>query len=315
MMKSSFKYIWLMLSFVLAAGCTNAQKNTQLNLSAGVDHDTFGKYWYQGKAELNSFKLEELRYGEVRDASVVMVFVTEDFLTDKQVKLESPPEGREHLTVLKLNYMEEFTTGIYEYNMMASVFSPVKVNEYPQAQKVSISSQDWCGHSYYQLNLGDNGYDLMGHSYFESEADFSTTLPATLLEDEVWTKLRMNPELLPEGQINIVPGGFYQRFSHDKWQPRKATARHSRWNGDEFPGEDLMAYTITYTQLDRELTIIYENKAPYKIAGWIKKRGQVTLRAVRQKTVVSQYWDQHDNDDLPMRDSLGISRKNLQVNE
>jgi len=316
-------YNIFILCFLLLGltSCTNAQKNSPLNSSAAVDHDQFGKYWYQGEAELNHFEIEEIRYGEIRKGSAVLVFVTEDFLTNEQVKLETPADGRDHTTVLKLNYMEEFTTGIYEYNMMASVFSPVQVHKYPQPQKISISSQDWCGHAYFQLNNNGNGFDLMGHSYFESEGDFTAKLPNVLTEDDVWVKLRMNPELLPEGEIEIIPGGFYQRFSHRDWSPAKANAKRIDWDkNDQFPGDNLMAYQLTYPNLERTLTIIYEKQAPYKIAGWIKKRkgdnGEtLTATSVRTNMVKSAYWRQHDNDDLNMRDSLGLSRKNLNVND
>ena len=315
------KYIRLLAVFLLlniANSCSQAQQDTQLNLSADIDHEKFGDYWYQGEAELNNFKIEEIRYGEIREGSAVMIFVTEDFLTDKQVKLETAPAGRDHTTVLKLNYMEEFTTGIYEYNMMASVFSPVQVHKYPQTQKVTISSQDWCGHAFFQLNNNGKGFDLMGHSYFESEGDFSQTLPNVITEDDIWVKLRLNPDLLPEGEIQLIPGGFYQRFSHRDWAPATATTEHMAWenNDDTFPGNNLMAYEISYPNLNRTLTIIYEAEAPYKIAGWIKERegsdGEtLTATSIRTNSIKSAYWRQHDNDDLNMRDSLGLSRTNL----
>jgi len=43
-------------------------------------------YWYQGKAEISSYQLEQARYSDVHPGEAVLVFVTEDFLTDKQVK-------------------------------------------------------------------------------------------------------------------------------------------------------------------------------------------------------------------------------------
>ena len=49
----------------------------------------FKNYWYQGKAEVASYKLEQARYGEMRDGHAVLVFVTEDFSKSKQVKLDN----------------------------------------------------------------------------------------------------------------------------------------------------------------------------------------------------------------------------------
>jgi len=320
-MKSHYISLAAVLLLIFAANsCSQAQKDSQLNLSADIDHDAFGDYWYQGEAELNHYKLEEIRYGEVREGSAVMIFVTEDFLTEEQVKLESAPAGRVHRTVLKLNYVEEFPTGIYEYNMMASVFSPVQVKQYPHAMKVSISSQDWCGHAFFQLNEQPDAFRLQGFSYFESEGDFTKDLSKVLLEDEIWNKIRMSPDLLPEGEIEIIPSGFYQRFSHKEWKAEEVVASKSDFNGEGFPGENLKSYKLEYQNVDRTLTIIYEREAPYRIAGWIEKRkgaeGEtLTARSVRTDIVKTDYWNHNSNEDIAWRDSLGVSRKNLHIDE
>ena len=57
-----------------------------------VDFDAFGKYWYQGQAELNTYDLEQYRYGEKRNGEAVLIFVTEDFSREKQVKLDNPQQ-------------------------------------------------------------------------------------------------------------------------------------------------------------------------------------------------------------------------------
>ena len=39
----------------------------------------FKTYWYAGEAEISSYKLEQERYGEMRDGHAILVYVTEDF--------------------------------------------------------------------------------------------------------------------------------------------------------------------------------------------------------------------------------------------
>ena len=46
----------------------------------------FKDYWYAGKAEITSYKLEQARYSELRDGKAVLVYVTEPFLPKAQVK-------------------------------------------------------------------------------------------------------------------------------------------------------------------------------------------------------------------------------------
>ncbi len=50
----------------------------------------FGAYWFQGKAELTSYDLQQARYGELHLGQAVLIFVTEDLSRQKQVKLDNP---------------------------------------------------------------------------------------------------------------------------------------------------------------------------------------------------------------------------------
>ena len=98
-----------------------------LSLTSGLAAAAeFGDYWYQGKAELTSYDLEQARYGEIHPGHAVLIFVTEDFSRSKHVKLDRPQSaGDDAVKVLKLNFMKKFNTGIYPYSMMSSMFTPI----------------------------------------------------------------------------------------------------------------------------------------------------------------------------------------------
>ncbi len=103
--------------------------------------EAFGNYWYQGKAEITSYRLNQARYGEIHNGHAVLIFVTEDFSKSKQVKLDIPeyvPDDR--LKVLKLNYVKKFDTGIYPYSIMTSIFTPVDINNFPNSLKLTMST-------------------------------------------------------------------------------------------------------------------------------------------------------------------------------
>ena len=95
-------------------------------------NNQFHNYWYAGKAELNSYELKQSKYGEIRKGEVVLVFVTEPFSLSKQVKLDNPNKaGKDNVPVMKLNQIRKFTTGIYDYSIVTSVFTPVDINTHP----------------------------------------------------------------------------------------------------------------------------------------------------------------------------------------
>ena len=111
-------------------------------------------HWTQGKAEVNVYKLSQNRYNENHPGTLISVFVTEDFLVDKQVKNERYTNPNSTWT-LKNIQIRKFTTGVYDYSLFSSVFTPINRTKFPQSLKVTASSQEWCGTIFTQLNLID----------------------------------------------------------------------------------------------------------------------------------------------------------------
>ena len=265
----------------------------------------FGNYWYNGTAELNSYSLQQSRYGEIREGDAVLVFVTEDFSREKQVKLDNPSRaGDDKVSILKLNSIRKFKTGIYDYSMMQSVFTPVQLKQFPNSLKSTMSSQEWCGHTFTQLNLEEKNYRVNQFSYFEEEGDIKINLKKVLLEDELLNRIRINPKSIPTGNIELIPGLFYSRLAHEDLKPRMARIRMEK-------GE-AMNLIIEYTHFERTLIIRFEEKFPHKILSWTERNGSNSggnseTRAVLKKSVQSAYWTQHDNDDLGLRDTLQLT--------
>ncbi|NAS12971.1 septum formation inhibitor Maf [Poritiphilus flavus] len=264
--------------------------------------EEFKKYWYAGEAEITSYKLEQARYGEIRDGHAVLIYVTEPFLADKQVKADrSSPDN---VQVLKLNATKKYLTGIYPYSIMSSTFYPVSDNQH--AIKLSTSVQEWCGHVYAQLNNRDQ-FEVMSHSYFESEADQLVEMEKAILENELWTKIRIDPKGLPSGDIEVLPSLEYIRVGHKGIQAYKANAKLTE-NGE------LSTYEISYPELERTLSIQFSTEFPHTIEGWTEtfksgfgpKAKLLTSRASRMKKLKTPYWRQNGNKDLILRDSLGL---------
>ncbi len=270
--------------------------------------ETFKNYWYIGKAEVNSYNLQQSRYGESREGKTVLIFVTEDFSQKKQVKLDDPEKaGSDKVSVLKMNFTKNFITGIYPYSMMLSVFTPISRNQFPNTLKATMSSQEWCGHVFTQLNLKNKKYNVQSNSYFEKEGDENSQLKATWLEDELWNLIRLDPDNLPTGQVEIIPGLFFSRLLHVGIEAQSATITK------EAQGQEI-AYTISLPSQKRTLSIRFQKTFPHKILSWqedFMERGkQVQTKAVLDKTIVTDYWTKNKNESIGLRDSLGLSHKN-----
>lgn len=262
----------------------------------------FKKYWYNGTAEITSYNLEQARYGELRKGSAVLVFVTEPFSAKKQVKADNP--DKTSIPVLKLNSTKKFYTGIYPYSVMSSTFYPVGDNS--ASLKITNSVQEWCGQVFSQLNNKDK-FEVSSFSYFESEGDKNFSLEKDILENDLWAKIRINPDSLPTGQLQIIPSFQYIRFSHKKL--KAYTAKITKTKKD-----NVTVYSIDYPDLKRNLTITYTTAFPHTIESFTEthKSGfgnnikMLTTKATLNKRINTAYWQQNGNKDLHFRDSLGL---------
>jgi hypothetical protein len=277
-----------------------------------IPNQDFKDYWYQGKAELNRYELEQARYGEIHKGYAVLVFVKEDFLRHKQVKSEHGPSD-DALPVLKVNAIRKFETGIYAYSILTSVFTPFDLKNVP-ILKISNSNQDWCGHTYAQINLRGEKYEGLAHSYFEDEADHTFKIKKVLLEDEIWARIRLNPQSLPTGELEIFPGLHFIRLRHKKFESQRAKAQLSTIVDTLLSEEPINVYTVDYQSIDRKLKIMFEPDFPYSILGWEEtyrsgwgaKTRELTTRATRTNVLVTDYWTKNSVADSTYRKMLGL---------
>ena len=258
--------------------------------------DEFKTYWFNGKAEISSYNLQQARYGEIREGNAVLIFVTEDFLPEEQVKADR--QNQENIGVLKLNATKNFTTGIYPYHTMQSTFYPVGNNYH--ALKVTASIQEWCGQVYSQINNREK-FEVMSHSYFEGEADQAFTLDETILENELFNQLRINPKSLPTGDIKVIPSLEFLRLKHVPIKEFTAKAQLTD-----------SIYTVFYPDLNRTLEINFKSQFPFTIESFKETypdgaNGELlTTTAQRINTILEPYWQKNKNEDGYLRAQLSL---------
>ena len=209
--------------------------------------------------------MEQARYGEIHQGHSVLIFVTEDFSKSKKVKLDNPSQTpKDAVSVLKLNATRKFNTGVYPYSMMTSIFTPVDLKKHTNTLKVSSSSQEWCGHTYMELEAEKNHFSFELKSYFESEGEIEKKVEKAFLEDEIWTRLRIDPKSLPTGTVKMLPGAFFARLRHIEYQAFSVEAELSSHKENS----QLLTYQLNYLGIDRTLNIHFNKSFPHQIEGW-----------------------------------------------
>jgi hypothetical protein len=242
----------------------------------------FWTHWGDGQAEMNGYRLIQPRYGAPRKGTAVLVFVTEDFSDSLRVKADPGKHPASDVyPVLKLNAVRDFQTGIYDYNVMTSVFARVAPG-WPVA-KVSFSSQEWCGNVYHHVVPRGGRLHGVSHSYFDGEADAQDDLdfpPGGVLEDTLPILLRgWGGAYLAPGEsrsVPYLPSLLRARLEHKPLAWGRATlSRGAASTPLTVPAGRFTVDTWRVVQ-DGGPTLIYEIESapPFRLVRWSVNTGE-----------------------------------------
>ena len=247
----------------------------------------FWSRWGDGKADVDAYEIVTPRYGALRTGTAVLIMVTETFAQRERVK--SDPGRRtasEEFPVIKLNRVEDFPTGIYDYNLMTSAFvalAPVGGREAGLPTKISFSAQEWCGHAYSQALFDADAVRLTSHSYFDGEADESLRLPGAALFSEdslpLWARGLAAPLVSAgkPGTVSMLASLKVGRLGHQ--DPVVLTATLSEEKGTRsitVPGGSMTVRTRTVQLSDgRSWTFEIDAEAPHRLVRWTGSNGEV----------------------------------------
>ena len=284
---------------MVSLSCNKQHNDYNHNVSA---RDSLQSYWYNNEAEISSYQLKQYRYGESRIGKAVLVYVTEPFSEKTNTKADLP--NKNNIPVLKLNATKNFLTGIYPYHIMTSTFFPF--NKGKHSLKMSFSAQEWCGHVYMELKNDKKEFKLQTHSYFEGESTKEVNIPKAILEDDLWSMIRLYPDKLPTGRLQVIPSATYIRLSHKEFKPYECVLNIQKKN------HSITSYTINYPTLNRTLLIRFESEFPYKILHWKEsittpnKNGVHVTSGTILKTIKTDYWNKNSVSDESLRKELEL---------
>lgn len=263
--------------------------------------DDFARVWFDGKAELSGYEALVPRYGELRRAELVTIYVTEPLDRRTWIKDDDAKEP-DRVTVLKLNESLKFLTGLYPYSVLTSVFAPVDdwQGERFSPVKLSLSAQEWCGHVFCALWPGKEGFLLHVDSYFASEGERTETLPApegALYEDALLIQLReLDGPFAGGGDWSgaLIPALWRIRRAH---QPAKAVPATIKRTSE---GEETR---FVLDAGDYRRTFLVEKAPPRRVLAWTSSDGEAVKLA---KTERLAYWKMNAPGNEARRAEIGL---------
>ena len=217
--------------------------------------------------------------------------------------------------VIKLNLVEDFATGLYDYNLMTSVFvRSDNTGNGGAPVKTSFSAQEWCGHAYAQLLFDKNDIRLSSHSYFDGEADqnHKINLLANAMNEDVllhWARGLAWPVLSP-GQtvkVKLLRSLAYSRLRHQPLQWVDATLSfEAKPVQVTVTAGTFMCDVLTCTLADGMKWIFHiQRDDPYRhLIAWESSAG---YKASFIKSKRLPYWRLHDEGDESVLKEIGLS--------
>jgi len=290
---------------LLTLGCAPAQP------PSGGDDPL--QAWYDGQAEVNGYRWRGTRYGELRTGEAVAIFVTETLGAKEHVKVDHPEAQRgDTLTVLKLNLVRDFQTGLYDYDTMCSVFVDVRDLV---AVKQTFSSGEWCGHVFDEIDVRGRELRHVVRSYFQGES-VDTALPMRpggLVGDDllVWLRGLRGPVLAP-GATRRVPyltDPFERRLRHGEARWGELTVLRAAEEAEvTLPAGTFRAVVYRLEASDgRRGLVQIEAQAPHRLLGWSWERdGEVLDAAELTGSRRMKYWELHAEGQESLRRDLGL---------
>ncbi len=274
----------------------------------------FWDHWGDGRAELAGYTLTQPRYGQHRRGETVLITVTEDFTARGRVK-SSGAHGDEY-PVLKLNEARDFQTGLYDYNVMTSVFARLDgVEPLGLPHKLTFSMQEWCGHVYEEIRPHPERLSQMTYSYFDGESVAAARheVPAgAVVADMLPLLVRgLTGELLGPGETRAVPwleSATDRRLHHRPLTWGEATIR--RGESPETKTVPAGTFTVeTWTvSIEGGVTTTWwvESDAPRRLVGWERSDGeQALLTGVTRRA----YWKDAAEGGEALRQELGLPQR------
>jgi hypothetical protein len=286
--------------------------------AAPVYDNAFWQHWSDGRAEIAAYTLQRPRYGEMRTGTSVLIFVTEPWSMRNHVKADDGKHPKDDvIQVLKLNTVEDFQTGIYDYNLMTSSWTalqPAPGRPAGAATKVSFSSQEWCGTSWHDVTFDARAAADVVRSYFDGETSMrmiespAAEGKAALVEDNVlvWARGLAAPVVArgANATVAFLPSLTRSRLDHKPVEWTSATlARDATTMKVTVPAGTFDVERARVTVGARSIEVFVEVAAPRRIVKVTQSDGTVMEL---KGSVRTSYWKQNHQGDEALLQQLGL---------
>lgn len=228
-------------------------------------NSVFQKYWQKQGIETTKFVLKQdsLIIGEA-----TLSYSLKDFGKDQ-------PNGAVYS--LSSNFTQKINQENYHYSEISTAIMPLNSTLYPHAISIISSLQSKDGIDFLSFQPEPKSYLFTGRNSTVPEKEIHKITEKGNLEDEIWAKIRMNPDGLPQGEIEMIPSLGYWNKVHKSPSAQEVKAELKEIEGTK----KLKMYLLDYAELKRKLNIIFEADFPFQIMEFRETIDGKTVNGIR----------------------------------
>jgi hypothetical protein len=229
--------------------------------------------WDDGRAEIDAYEATIKRYGILRSLTAYLVVVKEDLSKTQLVKADPGHDPGDLRTVLKLNHVLNYPTGIYSYHQMASCFFDRGTMD---LMKLSLTSNEWCGNTYKEYTRRDGRGTLHVHTYWDNQAEATYELPTgpdVVFYDALPLWIRSLPQSAgTERALHLLPSQIESKGPRP--EARAATLVAAREEGIVVPAGRFRALRWELRTAGRPPDVYWTaGDAPHVLVAWDRGDG------------------------------------------
>jgi hypothetical protein len=211
----------LLAAAACAVSCSGGTPTSGFAAPAAASNAFAGSsLWDDGRAEVSAYEASLRRYRIPRKFTAYLIVVKEDFSRKQLVKADPGHDPGDLVTVLKLNQVIHYQTGIYSYHQMASTFY-----DRPSMDliKFSLTSFEWCGNSFKEYTRRDGRAALHVRTYWDNQAEATYPIPVApdvVFYDQMPLWIRSLPQTPGTSRaLRLVPGQIESKGAKPDLRP------------------------------------------------------------------------------------------------
>ena len=261
----ALKLALALLSLFAISTSSPAQKMTSSEVHMGIANpEAFAAYWLSGEAEVNRYSLQIASGDGSYSTEARLTYFIEKVPLHRHSDTSQAPA--DSVPALRMHGLWPAAADSSSPTTSTGVDTPIDFRRHPFTLYAAYRHQHLKDSSHAALQLREGGLHFMRKSFSPEGLDEHVEKkPMSYTEEDLWTRMRLETQMLPLGQIDILPSLGHWSRSGNSLMAHKARAILLIEVGDQQSNAEHYIYRLEYLDIDRRLEWRCTSTFPYTL--------------------------------------------------